>query len=437
MEMYHPMLMIKSTGYGKSHHVRISMQAVICTVGDELLNGQTIDTNASWIGQRLNEIGISVAAMISVGDRHDELVSALDFAFAKAAIVIMTGGLGPTHDDVTKSALATYFDDILAFDQSTFEHIDMFFRRLGRSMTDAHRVQCLMPTKAQLVANAVGTAPGMWIHSDGQYVLSMPGVPSEMKYIMQHGGLELLRKTAPKKAIHHEFIHTAGVGETRIAEQIADIVKAFPPQVSLAYLPSIAAVKLRITAQGASQDEVTDLGTAWADRIYHRIGGPAYGRGDDTLPVVIGRLALERGLMIGTAESCTGGSIAKAITSISGSSAYFSGSMVAYANELKTKLLHVEEHVLKIHGAVSEETVRSMVKGAIDTLDVHVAVSVSGIAGPGGGTVDKPVGTIWLAVGNQEDIWTTKLQLAKTRHLNIAYTVTYALDMLRRWLVQH
>ncbi len=410
------------------------MNAAILTIGDELLNGQTIDTNAAWIGQELNYVGVSVAIKLSVGDEALAIRDALDYCYQHASLIIVTGGLGPTKDDITKKCLADYFSDELAFDQASYDRIEAYFNRTNRQPTQAHKVQCYMPTKAELIANNRGTAPGMWFAEEGRFLLSMPGVPSEMKGLMKNGGIKKIDEINTHQNIYHYIIQTAGIGETYIAEQIEDIVSSFPSFLSIAYLPGLASVKLRLTAKGSDKDLIKQETEAMGVKIVSTLRDAVYAIGNTKLEDAVGQLAIEKGLTIGTAESCTGGNIAQLLTSIPGSSAYFKGSIVAYANDIKTSALNVSEETLSTEGAVSEVTVQEMVKGLIDTLRVVLAIAVSGIAGPTGGSPEKPVGTIWMAVGNKDKVITKKLQLTKNRDLNIKYTSVYALNELRRFI---
>ena len=410
------------------------MNAAILTIGDELLNGQTIDTNAAWMGQELNLIGVSIASKLSVGDEAQAIKDGLDYCFKHASLVIVTGGLGPTKDDITKGCLANYFEDELTFDQGSYDKIKEYFSRTNRQPTEAHKLQCHMPSKAELIDNQRGTAPGMWFAEGDKFLLSMPGVPSEMKGLMKNGGLSKIDAVNTQQNIYHYIIQTAGMGETYIAEQIEDIVSTFPDFLSIAYLPGLASVKLRLTAKGADAAQIKKETEALGARIVSTLGDAVFALGNSKLEEVVGQIAKEKGLTLGTAESCTGGNISRLLTSVSGSSAYYKGSIVAYANDVKMNDLNVSEDTINTHGAVSEETVTEMVEGLINRLHVDVAVAVSGIAGPTGGTPDKPVGTIWIAVGRKGHVVTKKLQLTKTRDLNISYTSVFALNELRRYL---
>ena len=412
------------------------MQAAILTIGDELLNGQTVDTNSAWIGQELGAIGVKVTAKMSVSDSKDAIQHGLDTLYRDANLVIITGGLGPTDDDVTKKSIADYLGDELVFSEETYDRLAGFFKKRGRTPLDAHRQQCMLPSSAELITNQRGTAPGMWIQQGERYMLSMPGVPAEMKGLMKGGGLQRIADLNPDRYIDYQIIKTVGTGESVISERTQPILKNLPDHMEMAYLPSIGSVKLRLTAIGHDEAQVKADNAQVAAQIEAELGDLVYGRGDITLQESVGRLAMDRGWMIGTAESCTGGHISQLITSKSGSSRYYKGSVIAYANEIKTDILGVSTVVLQENGAVSEPVVRQMVLGLIDHLGVDLAVAVSGIAGPTGGTPEKPVGTIWMAVGTANQVITKKLSLSKTRDLNIRYTAVAALAMMRRFMMK-
>lgn len=410
------------------------MIASIVTVGDELLNGQTIDTNSAWLGEKLNEIGVTLALKLSVGDTEEDIIDGLTYACSNSDIVLMTGGLGPTKDDITKIAIVNFLGDELVFSAPTYERIKNIFETRGRTVLEAHKQQCYMPSSAVLVDNPVGTAPGMWMRHDKMIILSMPGVPREMKEIMTQSGLHKIAELVDDLSIKHYIIQTAGVGETTIAGKIEDIVDDFPPELSIAYLPSSGSVKLRVTAKTQDELRAKQLTETSGQKIVDRLGSLVYGVGPDKLPHAIGKLCREKGIKIATAESCTGGGIGNMIVSVPGSSAYYQGSLVTYSNELKSSLLHVDSAIITEHGAVSEETVQEMLVGLVNRTHCDAGVAVSGIAGPGGGTADKPVGTIWIATGNKDTIVTRKLQLVRNRKMNIDYTITFALNELRLFI---
>jgi len=409
-------------------------KAVILTIGDELLIGQTIDTNSAWMGEQLNQIGIHIEEKIAIQDTKEGIISGIERAMSKGNIILLTGGLGPTKDDITKKVMADHFGMGMEFHQPTWERIEALFARWGRSTTDAHKEQCYMPDGAEILFNKMGTAPGMLFKVEDKILISMPGVPYEMKYIMENHGLPFIKENYTSQAIVHHTILTAGEGESRIAAKIESVVDQLPNHISIAYLPNLGTVKLRLTARGEDEEKLKSELLHHGAQIKEVIGDLAYGLDKESLPSVIGKLALEKNLKIGTAESCTGGMVASKIVGIPGSSRYFEGSVVTYSYELKEKILNVNNGTLKNHGAVSEETVKEMVIGANEHLGVDVAVAISGIAGPGGGTEDKPVGTVWIACGNKGKIVTQKIQAGKDRQKNIEYASNYAMNVLRKFL---
>ena len=412
------------------------MKVHIITVGDEILIGQIIDSNSAYMGRLLNLNGARVERIISIGDQHEEIISTLAQSVAQADVVLMTGGLGPTKDDITKKALADYFEVEMVFSEETHRRILKIFEQLGRPATEAHRHQCYMPANATLLYNKMGTAPGMWMAADnGTVVVSMPGVPYEMEYLMEHEVVPRLRQHFPGKPIGHRTLRTAGEGESRVAERLDAFEDSLQDGMKLAYLPNPGQVRLRLTFSADTQEALDAALDAKAAELYDIVSDIVYGFGEDELEMVLGQLLLERQLRIGTAESCTGGYLAHRITAVPGASRYFNGAIVSYSNEVKMNNLGVNEATLREHGAVSEATVREMVKGALKALPVDVAVAISGVAGPDGGTPDKPVGTIWMAVGDADRIETHLIKGGKNRLKNIQYAGTIALEMTRRFLM--
>ena len=410
-------------------------ECIILTIGKELLIGQVIDTNSAWLGSELNALGINVKRILSVADEEEEIKDAIDYALKHATIVIATGGLGPTRDDITKKCIADYFNDSLEFHQETYDGIVSIFKKYGREPQEAHKEQAKMPTTAIVLKNELGTAPGMLFKIGNKSLLSVPGVPYEMKNIFTNHFVSIVKEQYSKGLILHRTIRTVGVGESILATEIDDIVNDFPENMSIAYLPSIGTVRIRLSANGKDEKEVKKLLSEYERRILDRVEEFVYGFDLTTLEESLQILAVRQKIKIGTAESCTGGSIAKRITSVPGSSAYYEGSVVCYSYDLKMNLLDVNPKTLEKHGAVSEDTVKEMCLSCVDKLNIDVAIAVSGVAGPGGGTEEKPVGTIWLACGNKSRMVTKKLSLAKDRKINIEYTTTYALNMLRKFLM--
>lgn len=412
------------------------MKASILTIGDEILIGQIIDTNSAWMGENLNTIGIDVHATYSVQDTLPSIIEGLDNAAKSADVILITGGLGPTKDDLTCEALATYFDVELQFQNELWERIQGLFRDRGREPTDLHKQQCFLPANAKLLLNRMGTAPGMLFEQNGKRYISMPGVPYEMKYIMTTHVIPMLQDESPVQ-IYHKTILTAGKGESVISKQIEDIADSLPEHIKLAYLPNLSRVRVRlsINSRNEEEDAEAELGQ-YADEISDRLGDLVFGYDDVPFEKVLGQLCLDRGLKIASAESCTGGLIANQLVSIPGSSAYYTGSIVAYSYKLKNSLLGVSQDLLDAKGAVSEEVVLAMLEGLFRQTNADVGIAVSGIAGPGGGTEAKPVGTVWIAVGNKEKQHTEKILIGRNREINIRYSANYALNMLRLFMLK-
>lgn len=412
------------------------MKACLIIIGDEILIGQVIDTNSGWIAQQLSTLGIPVVKILSIKDEHSHIIEALEQALSVADIVFMTGGLGPTKDDVTKIALAEFMGVDMYFDQAVYDRIENMFKKLGRTLSDRHRNQCLMPEGVELIRNSMGTAPGMLFRKGSQMIISMPGVPFEMKAIMTEYVLDMLKVKTDQKLFHYT-IHTTCTGETIIENLISSIVDTLPDYIKIAYLPSISAVKLRLTGEGKQSDRLEEEVLAYAEKIVNILGDIVYGFNETSLENELMQLCVQKNIHVVTAESCTGGAVAARIVSLSGSSAYFNGSVVAYSNEIKNKVLGVKSDTLTKYGAVSEYTVKEMVDGVLDVLDADVAVAVSGVAGPEGGTTDHPVGYIWLCVGTKTKKETFLLKSGKYRDKNIEASVMYALDLLRRFVIKN
>jgi nicotinamide-nucleotide amidase len=433
------------------------MTAYLLTIGDEILIGQITDTNAAWMAQQLNYQGIRIVGKSSVADIHSEIVEAIDYALSKADLVLMTGGLGATKDDITKKAIADYLEVGMVWSQETYDRTEALFRKFNRTVSEMNRQSCYMPESATLLTNNRGLAPAMWfdltkpttinsqlsifLPKEGvkkyAILVSMPGVPYEMQHLMTERVLPKLKAEFPMSPIVHRTVLTAGEGETILAEKLVDFENSLPDNVKLAYLPSLGTVRLRLTARGkdenALNEQVDNLKIQMVDIVQYAVAG----YDDDTMPKVIGDLLNERNLRVATAESCTGGHLSHLITAISGSSVYFVGGVVAYDNELKVDVLGVKNETLAATGAVSEETVKEMVAGAVKNFGADVAIATSGIAGPNGGTPTKPVGTIWIAAGDGNTILTHKITIDRGRAKNIEYASNTALNLLRRFLLQH
>lgn len=411
------------------------MKAAIITIGDELLIGQTVDTNSAWMGAELSKAGFDVYRMTSVHDRRDDIIYALNEAAGKTDVVLITGGLGPTSDDITKQTLCEFFNTKLVMNTEVLKMIEDMLARRNFPMNENNRRQAEVPESCLVLKNAAGTAPGMWFEKDGTIYISMPGVPYEMKYIMQEHVLPELRKRFTSQIIIHRNIMTYGTAEAKLAEILTGFEAALPDAVKLAYLPAWGIIKLRLTATGEEQSVIENMLEEQVKKLYTVIPEFIYGENEETLEMVIGRLLKGKNKTLCTAESCTGGEIAHMITSVPGSSAYYKGSVVAYSNSVKTQLLGIKEDTIAQYGAVSEETVSEMAIAARNLLNTDFAVATSGIAGPEGGTETKPVGTIWIAVASEKGTVTEKRILGNDRISNIKRFSLAALNLLRKQIM--
>ncbi len=411
------------------------MQATIITIGDELLYGQTIDTNSAYMGRELALLGIRVREILSISDDKAAILEAIARAEQASDLVLITGGLGPTKDDITKLTLAQYFDTPLVSNPEILALLEAFFASRNRPMLQSNIDQALMPEACTPLRNERGTAWGMWFEKNGKAFVSMPGVPFEMEALMQQQVLPKVKQFFKLPVIIHKHILTAGKGESFLAEEITIFEDSLPPNVKLAYLPGIGTVKLRLTAHGTDRALVQQELDAQVAKLVAQIDDYIYGFDNDQLEEVIGKLLLDKGKTIATAESCTGGYIASQLTLVPGCSAYYNGSVVSYTYASKQAVLGVKQETLDNFGAVSEETVKEMLLGVCKKLGTDYGIATSGIAGPAGGTPDKPVGTVWLAYGSPNDIRTRKLSFRGNRQQNIQLTALMALELFRRYLV--
>lgn len=413
-----------------------SIRAEIMTIGDEILFGQIIDTNTQWIGSELTSLGIRPTRKLSVGDNPQDILDALDEFFKRADILIITGGLGPTKDDLTKHTLCSYFNTELAINEDALALITSFFEKRGRAMTELNRQQAALPLNCTYLRNDWGTAPGMWFEKDGKIVVSLPGVPHEMKNLMTYRVIPQLKGFFETPVIQHKIIRTIGIGESFLAELIENWEDNLPAHIKLAYLPHFGQVRLRLTATGESSEELAHELSEQVAAIMPLISRYVFGYDDDELESVIGKILMEQNATLSTAESCTGGFVAHKITSIPGSSAYFMGSVVAYDNEVKKTTLGVSEEILSEFGAVSEQAVVAMAEGVRKLMNSTYSIATSGVAGPGGGTPEKPVGTVWIACATPENTHSRLLKLTNHRPVNVELTSTYVLDLLRKSISQ-
>jgi nicotinamide-nucleotide amidase len=406
------------------------MRAEIISIGDELLIGQTINTNASWIGQECSKMGIRVVRVTTISDDESEIVSAVDTAFNHADVIFVTGGLGPTKDDITKHTLARYFGTELVRHEPTLKQIEDFFNRRNRPMLDVNIRQADLPASCIILPNPIGTAAGMWFEKEGKVLVSMPGVPYEMKGIMSNEVFPKLKDQYKLQAIYHRTIMTQGIGESFLADQIADWEnRVREAGLSLAYLPSPGMVKLRLTSyEGEARSNEIDQ---FFKELVEQFPRYVYGKEDETIVHTISRLFIESYNTLGTVESCTGGSIAQQIISIPGASAFFMGSLVTYTNQLKHEIVDVDSEVLQQKGAVCQEVVEQMAVNGRVKLGVDYCISTSGIAGPDGGTVELPVGTVWIAVAFNDGVVSRQFSFGDNRERTIQMAVLSAMNMLR------
>ena len=408
--------------------------AEILTIGDEILYGQITDTNSQWISQQLDEMGVKVVRKTTVGDNEEDMLAAFAEAEERADMVLITGGLGPTNDDLTLPLLSKYFGSEMVMNQEVYEHVKHIFESRGMTFTELNKGQALVPEMAEVLFNRLGTAPGTWYEREGTVFISMPGVPHEMKTIMKDAALPKLREFFHTPVIYHKLVKTVGIGESFLADKIKSWEDNLPQHISLAYLPSIGHVKLRLTAVGDDREQLKQEVQEQIDLLLPLAGKYVYGYGSTTLEEAIGQMLLERKKTIALAESCSGGFVQHKITSVAGSSAYFQGGVVPYHNDFKMGMLGVKSETLEAHGAVSEATVREMAERVREKFNADIGAASSGIAGPGGGTPDKPVGTVWIAYADGEQTIAKKLQLTQNRKLNIELTNIAVLNLVRKSL---
>ena len=413
------------------------MKASIITIGDELLIGQTIDTNSAWMGSELSKSGFDVYRITSVHDRREDILYALNEAAGKTDVVLITGGLGPTSDDITKQTLCEFFNTHLIINNEVLTMIEEMMVRRNFPMNEKNRQQAEVPELCRVLKNAAGTAPGMWFEKEDTIYISMPGVPHEMKHIMTEVVLPELKERFTSQIIIHKNIMTYGTFESKLAEILTDFESKLPESIRLAYLPASGVIKLRLTATGSEFKSLSALIDEQVSKLYKIIPEFIYGEDEESLEMAVGRLLISLNKTVSTAESCTGGEIAHLITGVAGSSAYYKGSVIAYDNFVKTQLLGVQDYIISKYGAVSENSVKEMAVGARSILKTDFAVATSGIAGPDGGTEEKPVGTVWIAVDSERGTVCEKKVFGNDRLTNIKRFSLASLNMLRKQIINH
>ncbi|MDP4202792.1 MAG: CinA family nicotinamide mononucleotide deamidase-related protein [Bacteroidota bacterium] len=408
------------------------MNVEIITIGDELLLGQVVDTNSAWMGAELAKEGFRVRGITSIGDEAADIKEAIGRLLGKADIVLVTGGLGPTKDDITLQTLCEFFETKMVFSERIYKDIETFLAGRPGAMNELNRMQAMVPEKATAISNSVGTAPITWFERDGKILVSMPGVPVEMKTVMSNEIIPRLKKYFRVPSIQHRHIIVGGYSESALAIKLEEWENDLPDFIKLAYLPQIGLMRLRLTASMNDQHELSRVLDAQVEKVKPILGDAILALDDITPEVVVGNLLLQRKMTMATAESCTGGNIAHLITSVSGSSEYYKGSVVAYANEIKQNILGVSESDLNAYGAVSQQVVEQMARGVQSRFNTDVAVATSGVAGPTGGTPEKPVGMVWIAVAVRDKVVSECFQFGKLRDRNITRATIEALVLLKK-----
>ena len=418
------------------------MNAELLTIGNEILIGQISNTNSVWMAQQLNMIGVSIVHMSSVADDKHSILKAFDDASKRADIVLITGGLGPTKDDITKTTFCEYFDTELVINENVLKDVTEFFSKRNKEVSDINKKQAEVPKGCLVIRNKNGTAPGMWMEKNNTIFVSMPGVPYEMKGMVTDDVIPEIKKRFKLPFIYHKTILTQGIGESVLSELISDWEDTLTEKkISLAYLPSPGMVRLRLSSKGFNEQELKDKIESEVEKIKVLIekyiyGYEEYGQEQPKLEEILGKLLLEKGLKLGLAESCTGGYISHLMTSVAGSSAYYNGCIVPYHNKFKHNLLKVDNTIFENHGAVSKECVMAMAKETLQVFNANVTIAVSGIAGPGGGTDEKPVGTTWIAVAYGDRIIPKQFVFGDNRQRNIQMTAITAMNMLRKLILK-
>lgn len=417
------------------------MQAEIITIGDEILIGQILDTNSAFIAKKLNDIGISVYQITSIQDDEKHILNAFHEAESRADIVVVTGGLGPTKDDITKHTICEYFDDKLVLNDEVLIHVkELVKKHTGKdSLPDLNRNQALVPSKSEILNNKFGTAPGMWLEKNKTVFISLPGVPYEMKSLIEFEVLPRLQERFHRPFIIHKTILTYGLGESAIAERIEKWEDSLPGYIKLAYLPNFGKVRLRLTAKGSDKELLDNELTKYIKNLYSIIGDVIYGTEEngDTIEAVIGRLLIEKGKTISTAESCTGGKLAKNITSIPGASQYFKGSIVSYATETKINVLNVPEGLINKHSVVSAKVAEIMASNTQKLLKTDYSIATTGNAGPSKGDSDADVGTVFIAVASPNGVSSEEFNFGNNRERVVNKAVNKAFEMLQKEILKN
>ncbi|NKI27774.1 competence/damage-inducible protein A [Arenibacter sp. 6A1] len=414
------------------------MFSEIITIGDEILIGQIVDTNSAYIASELNKIGVSVYQISSVQDDKMHILQALKEAESRADIIIITGGLGPTKDDITKHTLCEYFNDTLVENKEVLAHVEGIFRKhISTPISDINRMQAWVPSKAKVLHNEYGTAPGMWIANNGKVVISLPGVPFEMKNLIRTQVIPRIIQEFRRPFIFHKTIVTYGMGESAIAEKIEPLETNLPSFIKLAYLPSLGSVRLRLSAKGIDREALFLKMNDEVERLKSLLGDLVYGEeGDESIEEVVAQLLKKRKMTLGTAESFTGGKIAEQITALPGASAYFKGSVVSYATQTKVEVLKVPEALVEKYSVVSAEVAAAMAENLNALLKTDFAIATTGNAGPSKGDSDADIGTVFIAVASPKGVVVEKYMMGSHRERIVQKSVNKAFEMLQKEILK-
>jgi nicotinamide-nucleotide amidase len=408
------------------------MNLDIISIGDELLIGQTLNTNAFWMSKELNQIGFIIRQQITIADTENVILSSLEASLQYSDVVLITGGLGPTNDDLTMPTLNKYFGGGLVRDDEVYAHIEKLVTSRGFEMNENNQKQAIVPDNCTVIHNANGTAPALWFEKDGKVVVAMPGVPYEMKHIITEEVIPKLKNKFELPEIINHMVYTQGMPESILAEKLANWEQNLPGAIKLAYLPSPGRVKLRLSSTGKSREELQRAIDIEVEKLKNLIPNYIYSQENEDLASLIGELLINKKQTIATAESCTGGYVSHLITRVAGSSDYYKGSVIAYANEVKMAELDVKQNDLDAYGAVSQQVVEQMAVGVQQKMKTDYAIATSGVAGPTGGSDEKPVGTVWIAVATPSGVISKKHLFGKLRDVNIERAAITALGMLRK-----
>ena len=414
------------------------MFAEIITIGDEILIGPIIDTNSAFIAKELNKIGVSIYQISSVQDEREHILAALEEAKSRAQIVIVTGGLGPTKDDITKHTFCEFFNDTLVKNETVLKHVEELFASfISTPISEVNRQQAMVPSKATVLHNANGTAPGMWMQSDGVSFISLPGVPFEMKALMINAVIPKIIQDFERPYIIHKTLITYGLGESAVADRIGEWEENLPSFIKLAYLPNLGKVRLRLTAKGPDQKVLEDSVEEEIKKLHPLIDDIFYGTDDDeTLEEFVAKLLIAKQMTLATAESCTGGRIAQKITAMSGASAYFKGSIVSYATETKINVLNIPKALIEKHSVVSAEVAKAMAKNVKELLNSDFAVATTGNAGPTKGDSDADIGTVFIAIATPNEVFVDKFMMGNQRTRIVQKAVNKAFELLQKEILK-